>query len=190
MKKSMSSFKKVFFVTSAAAILSTTLSPAVQASEAKKQVVHTQSNLDNFNDLKEMQKDPEFIKIKEYEYSQNPNFDSELFEGRQKANSIVFKETTPNATNDMVNKGVVGGTLKSIKALSPILKHGGTALSWLVKPLSKKHGVLIKKYSRKMASGIDKLDSATKSAVTNAFVKVGIPLSDAKTLTYIVFLLI
>ncbi len=41
-----------------------------------------------------------------------------------------------------------------------------------------------------MSNAIDRLDKSTKSAVENAFVKTGIPRSDAKTLTYIVFLVI
>ncbi|CAA3926776.1 hypothetical protein [Staphylococcus aureus] len=70
------------------------------------------------------------------------------------------------------------------------MRHGGTAISWIIKPLSRKHAVLVKKYSRKMSNAIDRLDKSTKSAVENAFVKAGIPRSDAKTLTYIVFLVI
>ncbi|MCL7545643.1 hypothetical protein M8384_14845, partial [Staphylococcus aureus] len=92
--------------------------------------------------------------------------------------------------NKPTPRGPIGATLKAIKALSPSLRHGGTAISWIIKPLSRKHAVLVKKYSRKMSNAIDRLDKSTKSAVENAFVKAGIPRSDAKTLTYIVFLVI
>ncbi|MGM0890739.1 MAG: hypothetical protein ACQEW5_28410 [Bacillota bacterium] len=56
---------------------------------------------------------------------ENPNFLNDLDRTKlQLANS-----NTPTS-GKVTTQGVVGGTLKAIKKLSPILRHGGTALSW------------------------------------------------------------
>ena len=184
MKNLKSFFIKNTLVLTSTALLFSSFEPVVHAAENKEVVKTVENDNVEFNELLEGQEyiwevlsrdDEGFKMFLDEQRAFNPNFDNDVLLAKQEG-------ATP--------RGPIGATLKAIKALSPSLRHGGTAISWIIKPLSRKHAVLVKKYSRKMSNAIDRLDKSTKSAVENAFVKAGIPRSDAKTLTYIVFLVI
>ncbi|WP_456363485.1 hypothetical protein [Priestia aryabhattai] len=114
---------------------------------------------------------------------ENPNFSKELATTRVALGN-------PAKQGDVTSQGVVGATLKAIKKLSPMLRHGGTALSWALKPFSKKTAVVVKRNSRKAANAIDRLDKGTKKALEDALVAAGVPRSDAKTIVYWIFMII
>ncbi|HEG8958847.1 TPA: hypothetical protein SF999_002924 [Staphylococcus aureus] len=191
MKNLKSFFIKNTLVLTSTALLFSSFEPVVHAAENKEVVKTVENDNVEFNELLEGQEyiwevlsrdDEGFKMFLDEQRAFNPNFD---------LNSSVFANNSMTLnSNKPTPRGPIGATLKAIKALSPSLRHGGTAISWIIKPLSRKHAVLVKKYSRKMSNAIDRLDKSTKSAVENAFVKAGIPRSDAKTLTYIVFLVI
>ncbi|MFD9625083.1 hypothetical protein [Peribacillus muralis] len=122
-------------------------------------------------------------KFYEEQLASNPNFNEDLVLVKQQLG------TTPQESK-VQGRGVIGGTLKAIKNLSPAFRHGGTALSWILKPFSKKSATIAKRNGRKIANAIDKLDSGTKTALENALVKSGVPRSDAKTVVYIIFTII
>ncbi|RAS77950.1 hypothetical protein [Priestia endophytica] len=130
----------------------------------------------------EVQTEQEFYKE---QVSENPNFSNDLAKVK-----LQLASSKTSTSGQVTTQGVVGGTLKAIKALSPILRHGGTALSWALKPFSKKTAVVVKRNSRKAANAIDKLDKGTRGALENALVKAGVPRSDAKTIVYWVFMII
>ena len=86
--------------------------------------------------------------------------------------------------------GVVGGALKAIKAFGYVCRVGGKALKYAIKPLSPSKAKLIDHNARKIAYGIEKVDKATKGAVTSALVKAGIPKKTAEAITEIIFWII
>ncbi|HCY9772543.1 TPA: hypothetical protein O2F28_002918 [Staphylococcus aureus] len=202
MKNLKSFFIKNTLVLTSTALLFSSFEPVVHAAENKEVVKTVENDNVEFNELLEGQEyiwevlsrdDEGFKMFLDEQRAFNPNFDNDVLLAKQEGalNSSVFANNSMTLnSNKPTPSGPIGATLKAIKALSPSLRHGGTAISWIIKPLSRKHAVLVKKYSRKMSNAIDRLDKSTKSAVENAFVKAGIPRSDAKTLTYIVFLVI
>ncbi|WP_462131342.1 hypothetical protein [Staphylococcus aureus] len=65
------------------------------------------------------------------------NFDNDvLFLPKQEGalNSSVFANNSMTLnSNKPTPRGPIGATFKAIKALSPSLRHGGTAISWIIK---------------------------------------------------------
>lgn len=116
--------------------------------------------------------------------AENPNFSSELEDARNVLQSQIVHE------DGIVTYGAAGGSLKALKALGLTIKHGGTALSWLLKPFNKKYGVLVKKHSRKISNALAKPEKATKSYLENKLIKAGVPKSDAKTIVYWILIVI
>ncbi|MBM7645907.1 hypothetical protein JOD45_002132 [Scopulibacillus daqui] len=117
----------------------------------------------------------------------NPNFEKDLSEVKLGLKNGSIPNQPPGKVQP---RGGFGATLKAIKGLAPVFRHGGTALSWMLKPFSKKAATIAKRNGRKIANAIDNLDKGTRKALENALVKAGVPRSDAKTIVYIIFLII
>ncbi|WP_350019560.1 hypothetical protein [Priestia flexa] len=91
---------------------------------------------------------------------------------------------------DAEASGVVGGTLKAIKAFGWICRVGGKGLRYAIKPLSPSKAKLVDKYARKIAYATERLDKGTKGALTAALKKAGVPGKSAESLTEIIFWII
>lgn len=91
---------------------------------------------------------------------------------------------------DAEASGVVGGTLKAIKAFGWICRVGGKGLKYAIKPLSPSKAKLVDKYARKIAYATERLDKGTKGALTAALKKAGVPGKSAESLTEIIFWII
>ncbi|NUK28826.1 hypothetical protein HT574_01600 [Parageobacillus sp. VR-IP] len=86
--------------------------------------------------------------------------------------------------------GVVGGTLKAIKAFGWICRVGGKTLKYALKPLSPSKAKLIDQYARKIAYATERLESGTKSALISALKKAGVPGKTADALAEIILWLV
>lgn len=116
----------------------------------------------------------------------NPNFANDLEEAR----TLFQLEVQNQYGDDVYANGVVTAPLKALKALGATIKHGGTALSWLLKPFNKKYSVLIKKYSRQISNVLAKPENGTKAYIQNQLIKAGVPKSDAITIVYWIFIVL
>lgn len=92
--------------------------------------------------------------------------------------------------SDVSANGAIGTGIKGLKALGKIVKHGGTTLSWLLKPFSKKVAKAVKKNSKKIADALEKPEKATKSYIKKELTKRGVSEEDADTIVFWIFLII
>lgn len=116
----------------------------------------------------------------------NPDFLVEL----ERAKFLYKMEMNQQGQNEIGTQGVVTAPLKALKALGLTVKHGGTALSWLLKPFSKKYGVLVKKHSRHISNVLAKPENNTKAYIKKQLIKAGVPRSDASTVVYWIFMVL
>lgn len=116
----------------------------------------------------------------------NPNFLIEL----ERAKFSYQMEINKQPKDEISTAGVITAPLKALKALGVTVKHGGTALSWLLKPFSKKYSVLIKKHSRHISNVLAKPENNTKAYIQAQLVKAGVPKSDAVTIVYWIFMVL
>ncbi|MGG0644951.1 hypothetical protein ABE021_13595 [Sporosarcina gallistercoris] len=116
----------------------------------------------------------------------NPNFLADL----EKAKGLYYSSIGLTYKDEVQARGVVTAPLKALKALGVTVKHGGTALSWLLKPFSKKYSVLVKRYSRQISNVLAKPENGSKAYIEKQLIKAGVPKSDAKTLVYWIFMVV
>ncbi|KKB72970.1 hypothetical protein EQZ20_02590 [Bacillus glycinifermentans] len=90
----------------------------------------------------------------------------------------------------MQTMGLIGGSLKAIKAFGWACRIGGKTLKWAIKPLSPSKAKLIDKYARKIAYATEKLNSASKGALVKALKKAGVPGKAAESIAEIILWLI
>ncbi|KPV61000.1 hypothetical protein QJ48_02715 [Paenibacillus sp. A3] len=93
----------------------------------------------------------------------------------------------PIHAGSVSTQGLFGATLKGLKALGQAIRSGGWLISQALKLVSKEKAELFRKWSSKIADALEKVESASKEAVTKALVAVGVPADVAKALTDIIF---
>lgn len=103
-------------------------------------------------------------------------------------NAYIGEDVTDAETAEA--SGVVGATLKAIKAFGWICRVGGKSLKYVIKPLSPSKAKLVDQYARKIAYATERLDKGTKGALTTALKKAGVPGKSAESLTEIIFWII
>lgn len=103
-------------------------------------------------------------------------------------NTYIGEDVTDTETAEA--SGIIGGTLKAIKAFGWICRVGGKSLKYAIKPLSPSKAKLVDQYARKIAYATERLDKGTKGALTTALKKAGVPGKSAESLTEIIFWII
>ncbi|WP_244858695.1 hypothetical protein [Bacillus safensis] len=91
-----------------------------------------------------------------------------------------------NQNGQVHTNGIVGHSLKAIKAFGWVCRVGGKALKWAIKPLSPSKAKLVDKYARKIAYATERLNSASKGALVKALKKAGVPSKTADSLAEII----
>ncbi|MGG3610941.1 hypothetical protein ABET09_29845 [Priestia megaterium] len=104
--------------------------------------------------------------------------------------NYIGEEVDPNQGETAQASGVVGGTLKAIKAFGWICRVGGKSLKYAIKPLSPAKAKLVDKYARKIAYATERLESGTKGALIKALEKAGVPGKSASALAEIILWLV
>ncbi|MGP7817865.1 hypothetical protein [Niallia sp. 01092] len=102
----------------------------------------------------------------------------------------IGEEVDPNQGETAEASGVIGGTLKGIKAFGWICRVGGKTLKYAIKPLSPSKAKLVDHYARKIAYATERLESGTKGALIKALEKAGVPGKSAQSLAEIILWLI
>lgn len=143
-------------------------------------------DLTDDNNLPSDETTPTDIELLKENLASNPNFASDLEEAR----NLFQLEVQNQYGDDIYTNGVVTAPLKALKALGATIKHGGTALSWILKPFSKKYSVLIKKHSRKISNVLAKPENGAKSYIQKQLISAGIPKSDAITIVHWIFIVL
>lgn len=87
-------------------------------------------------------------------------------------------------------QGVVGYTLKAIKAFGYVCRIGGKALKYAIRPLSPSKARLIDHYARRIAYATEQLSSGTRSALVSALHNAGVPGKIAENIADIIMSLI
>ncbi|MCY7776278.1 hypothetical protein MOE82_04420 [Bacillus licheniformis] len=111
---------------------------------------------------------------------------------------IQFASQTPefqtynqlNQDGQVHTAGLIGGSLKAIKAFGWVCRVGGKTLKWAIRPLSPSKARLVDKYARKIAYATERLNSASKGALVKALVKAGVPKKTADSLAEIILWLV
>lgn len=85
--------------------------------------------------------------------TENPNFKKDLLATKLRLSQEIYKQSNPSQVSP---QGMLGGGLKGLKYLGSLAKHGGTSLSWLLKPFSKKTADTVKRNSHKIADALAK----------------------------------
>ncbi|MFO6495860.1 MULTISPECIES: hypothetical protein [Bacillus] len=91
-----------------------------------------------------------------------------------------------NLNGQVHTAGVIGHSLKAIKAFGWVCRVGGKALKWAIRPLSPSKARLVDKYARKIAYATERLNSASKGALVKALIKAGVPKKTAESLAEII----
>ncbi|AVF23168.1 hypothetical protein ERICI_03400 [Paenibacillus larvae subsp. larvae] len=87
-------------------------------------------------------------------------------------------------------RGIFGHGLKAIKFIGSICRVGGSALSWILKPLSPSKAKMFSQWAHKIAEATERLNSASRGAVVKALIAVGVPEKTAEALADIILWLI
>ncbi|MBC1813013.1 hypothetical protein HCA60_11005 [Listeria booriae] len=77
-------------------------------------------------------------------------------------------------------RGVIGVSLKIIKAFGWVCRLGGAALSRALRGVAPQTAYVIRKYSRLINKGTEKLNSVSKGAIVSALRSVGIPKKESE----------
>ncbi|MEV2321425.1 hypothetical protein ABNC19_03355 [Paenibacillus larvae] len=85
---------------------------------------------------------------------------------------------------------IFGHGLKAIKFIGSICRVGGSALSWILKPLSPSKAKMFSQWAHKIAEATERLNSASRGAVVKALIAVGVPEKTAEALADIILWLI
>ncbi|WP_270584297.1 hypothetical protein [Bacillus smithii] len=102
-----------------------------------------------------------------------------------------FKSYIGKDQEDAVHaSGVVGASLKAIKAFGWICRVGGKSLKYAIKPLSPSKARLVDHYARQIAYVTERLNSATKGALVKALQAAGVPGKTAESLAEIILWLV
>ncbi|RFU64345.1 hypothetical protein [Bacillus sp. V59.32b] len=80
--------------------------------------------------------------------------------------------------------------MKAIKLFGATCNVGGRALALALKSLSASKAALVRKYSAKIYTATEKLDTGTKAALVKALRSVGIPSDSARALADIIMWLV
>lgn len=81
----------------------------------------------------------------------------------------------PIHAGSVSTQGIFGATLKGLKALGQAIRSGGWLISQALKLVSKEKAELFRKWSSKIADALEKVESASKEAVTKALIAVRVP---------------
>ncbi|PAF18108.1 hypothetical protein [Terribacillus saccharophilus] len=119
----------------------------------------------------------------------NPNFNAELLELRSQFNQQL-NGTTGAAEGQFTTQGAFGHGLKAISAIGNMVKHGGRALSWALKPFSANTAKVVKKNSNKIGKAFKKPEKATRSYLIKRLMDAGVSRKDAETIVYWVFMIL
>lgn len=174
-----------FIVLSSAFILalSPTIASASTITEEKKSIIESEPlNLVNLeNNIYYSSEFEKELYLESLEH--NINFTNDL--------STIKLSTNANVNDGSVTTyGVAGVTLKGLKVVGTIVKHGGNTLSWILKPFSTKVSNVVKKNATKIAKTLAKPEKATKNYIKSKLIANGVSKSDAATITWWLFLVV
>ena len=170
-------FTKIIIGVTSAMILSLSFSPALTA-EAQER--NKESMSVNKNEQESFNSDFDNQEISDYVYN------SKEFNDFYQVNLIEN-----NVNNEQLQqRGLLGGSLKAIKAVGWICRVGGKSLKYLIKPLSPSKAKLVDKYARKIAYATERLTGGSRSLLVKGLKKAGVPGKSAESLADIILWII
>ncbi|WP_077307632.1 hypothetical protein [Terribacillus halophilus] len=144
---------------------------------------------DVFPDAQGMYDEEAFHEFYNENMMSNPNFNAELLELRSQFNQQMNGRNN-SVEGQFTTQGVFGHGLKGLKAIGTMVKHGGRALSWALKPFSAKTAKAVKKNSKKIGKALGKPEKASKKYVRDQLIKAGVSKKDADTIVYWIFMIL